>query len=62
MSFSATTSWLTSAGSMILTAWGSSTIVMTWVLRMPIAYAASAWPGGTALTPARNTSARTEPL
>jgi hypothetical protein len=34
---SATTHWLTIAGSMILTACGSSTWVITWVLRIPIA-------------------------
>ena len=62
MSFSATTSWLMMAGSMIFTAWGSSTSVITWVLRMPMAYAASACPAGTALIPARNTSASTAPL
>ena len=62
MSFSATTIWLMIAGSMILTACGSSTVVITCDLRMPMAYAASAWPRGTALMPARNTSASTEPL
>ena len=35
---------------------------ITWLLRMPMAYAASAWPLGTASTPARNTSASTAPL
>ena len=62
MSFTATTHWLMIAGIMILTAWGSNTMFMTCVLRMPIAYAASACPRGTALTPARNTSASTAPL
>ena len=47
---------------MIFTACGSSTMVITWVLRIPIAYAASAWPFGTAWMPARNTSASTAPL
>ena len=32
------------AGIMILTACGSSTMFITCVLRMPMAYAASAWP------------------
>ena len=62
VSFSATTHWLMMAGSMIFTACGISTRFITWVLRRPMAYAASAWPRGTALTPARSTSARTEPL
>ena len=59
---SVTTHWLMIAGIMILTACGSSTIQMTWLLRMPMAYAASAWPFGTASSPARNTSASTAPL
>ena len=54
--------WLMIAGSMILTACGISTMFMTWVLRMPIAYAASRCPLGTASTPARRTSASTDPL
>ena len=62
MSFSATTHWLMIAGSMIFTACGSCTMFITWLLRMPMAYAASAWPFGTASTPARNTSASTAPL
>ena len=62
MSFSATTHWLMIAGSMIFTACGSSTCVITWVLRMPMAYAASDCPRGTARMPARKTSASTEPL
>ena len=35
---------------------------MTWDLRMPMAYAASDCPRGTALMPARKTSASTAPL
>ena len=62
MSFSATMHWLMIAGSMILTACGSSTMFMTWDLRIPIAYAASRCPFGTAFTPARSTSASTAPL
>ena len=54
--------WLMIAGSMILTACGSRTMFITAVLRMPIAYAASRCPLGTALTPARSTSASTAPL
>ncbi len=34
--------WLMMAGSMILTACGSWMMRITWFLRMPIAYAASA--------------------
>ena len=59
---SATTHWLMIAGSMIFTACGSSTMFITWLLRMPMAYAASACPLGTARMPARNTSASTAPL
>ena len=62
MSFNATTLWLMIAGSMIRTACGSSTIRITWPRRSPIVYAASLWPRGTASTPARKTSASTEPL
>ncbi len=62
MSFRATTHWLMIAGIMILTACGSSTRFITCVLRIPMAYAASAWPRGRALTPARKTSASTAPL
>ena len=46
MSFRATTHWLMIAGIMIFTAWGSRTMFITWDLRMPMAYAASAWPFG----------------
>ncbi len=62
MSFSATTHWLMIAGIMIFTAWGSRMMFITWDLRIPMAYAASDWPFGTALMPARNTSASTAPL
>lgn len=62
VSFRATTSWLMMAGSMARTACGTRTYVMTWVLRMPSANAASRWPRSTALTPERKTSASTEPL
>ena len=58
----ATTHWLMIAGSMILTACGIRIRFITWDLRMPMAYAASAWPFGTAFTPARKTSASTAPL
>ena len=62
VSLRATTIWLMIAGIMIFTAWGSRTMFITCVLRIPMAYAASAWPRGTALTPARKTSASTAPL
>ncbi len=62
VSLSATTSWLMIAGSIARLACGTSTYAMTWVLRMPSAKAASFCPLGTASTPARNTSASTEPL
>ena len=62
VSLSATTHWLMIAGSMIFTACGSWIRFITWPLRMPTAYAASAWPFGTASTPARSTSASTAPL
>ncbi len=62
MSFSATTHWLMIAGIMILTACGSWICIITCDLRIPMAYAASAWPFGTASTPARKISARTDPL
>ena len=62
VSFRATTHWLMIAGIMIFTACGSWMIIITWPLRMPMAYAASACPLGTARTPARKTSARTAPL
>ncbi len=57
-----TTHWLMIAGSMYLTACGVRIIVITWVLRIPTAYAASLCPRGTALMPARKTSASTAPL
>ena len=62
MSLSTTTSWLTIVGSIARSACGSRTFVITWVLRMPSAYAASLCPRGSDATPARNTSASTEPL
>ncbi|AGP54282.1 hypothetical protein M271_13440 [Streptomyces rapamycinicus NRRL 5491] len=62
MSFRATTSWLMMAGSIARTPCGTSTDIMTWVFRRPSEYAASRWPRSTEFTPARNTSASTEPL
>lgn len=62
VSFTMTTSWLTIAGSMAVTACGSSTDSMIWFLRMPSALAASAWPFGRVSIPARTISARTEKL
>ena len=62
MSLSSTTSWLTIAGIIAVTACGSRISRITPLLRSPIAYAASDWPFGTASTPARTTSASTEPL
>ena len=52
----------TMAGIMVVTACGSSTSHITPDLRSPMAYAASDWPAGTASTPARTTSASTDPL
>ena len=62
MSLSSTTSWLTIDGSIVRSACGSRIVTITCDLRIPRANAASLWPRGTALTPARNTSARTDPL
>ncbi len=62
MSFSATTHWLMIAGQHDLHRLRQQHDIITWDLRMPMAYAASAWPVGTAWIPARNTSASTAPL
>ena len=62
VSLSSTTSWLTSDGSMIRTACGSSTRRSTCPRPSPTAIAASVWPLGIASTPARTISAMTAPL
>ena len=47
---------LASGGTEARTAWGSTTCVITPAKGSPIARAASAWPSGTALMPARSAS------
>ena len=57
VSFTMTTSWLISAGSMIRNAWGSRIMRIVCSRVSPTAIAASGWPLGSAATPARRISA-----
>ena len=57
-----TTSWLASAGSMAMSAWGTSISRNDCVGRSPTASAASRCPRGRLCTPDRMSSAKTDPL
>ena len=62
VSLSTTTICDTSTGSIDVMACGSRIDRMVWPQRRPSAEAASAWPRGSAFTPARTISAITAPL
>ena len=62
VSFSTTTSWLISAGSITRNAWGSKIRRSVCPRVSPIAEAASPWPRGSEFTPARMISAITTEL